>query len=252
MRAGASRVISSAIFGLTIPAPAFSVSSTCAAGESSSSIAAAMPPRASTEEAPSPSGEAVTTVTGRGASFSAQNRPASPPPTMTTSSTPPHDCGGSSSRSRGASDIALLPRRDGSALQMDHPLDGAAGARGGCRIDFHLLAKIHEAVENLRQRDALHLVAGIGGTHEFDAWRFRLPVIGHRALGDHHHLLRPLVLDEVDHRRGRAGEVGLRDHVGRALGMGKDLHARIAFAIAPQLLGSETLVHFAVALPGDD
>ena len=37
-------------------------------------------------EAPSPSGAAEITVTGRGASFSAQNSPARPPPTMTTSS----------------------------------------------------------------------------------------------------------------------------------------------------------------------
>ena len=48
--------------------------------------AAAMPPCAQAVEAPSPSGAAEITVTGRGASFSAQNRPARPPPTMTTSS----------------------------------------------------------------------------------------------------------------------------------------------------------------------
>ncbi len=37
-----------------------------------------MPPWARADEAPSPIGAAVTTVTGRGASFSAQNKPAKP------------------------------------------------------------------------------------------------------------------------------------------------------------------------------
>ena len=45
-----------------------------------------MPPCAHAVEAPWPSGAAEITVTGRGASFSAQNSPARPPPTMTTSS----------------------------------------------------------------------------------------------------------------------------------------------------------------------
>ena len=52
-----------------------------------------MPPWARADEAPSPIGAAVTTVTGRGASFSAQNNPAKPPPTMTTSSSPSQDSG---------------------------------------------------------------------------------------------------------------------------------------------------------------
>jgi hypothetical protein len=54
--------------------------------ESVDARAAAMPPCAQALEAPSPSGAAEIRVTGRGASFSAQNRPARPPPTMTTSS----------------------------------------------------------------------------------------------------------------------------------------------------------------------
>ena len=54
----------------------------CFCGVSPSAIAAAMPPCAQAEDAPAPSGAAATTVTGRGASFSAQNSPARPPPTM--------------------------------------------------------------------------------------------------------------------------------------------------------------------------
>ena len=95
MRSSASRAISSAMRTSTMPAPAAMVSATWASGVSPSPSAAAMPPCAQAEDAPSPIGAAVTMVTGRGASFSAQNRPASPPPTMTTSSMPPHEAGAS-------------------------------------------------------------------------------------------------------------------------------------------------------------
>ena len=85
MRAGASRASSRAIFSSTRPAPAAIVSVACASALSPSAIAAAMPPCAHAVEAPSPSGAAEITMTGRGASFSAQNSPARPPPTITTS-----------------------------------------------------------------------------------------------------------------------------------------------------------------------
>ena len=78
--------ISRAIRSSTMPAPAAMVSAACCSGESPGATAAAMPPCAQADEAPSPSGAAASTVTGRGARRSAQNRPASPPPTMTTSS----------------------------------------------------------------------------------------------------------------------------------------------------------------------
>ena len=91
MRAGPSRAMSSATLRSTSPAPAATVSATCASMLSPSPTAAAMPPCAHADDAPSPMGAAVITVTGRGASFNAQKSPASPPPTMTTSSTPPQD-----------------------------------------------------------------------------------------------------------------------------------------------------------------
>ncbi len=86
MRADASPTISRAIFSSTVPAPAASVSARCFSTESPGDIAAAMPPCAHAEDAPCPIGAAASTVTGRGASRSAQNRPASPPPRMITSS----------------------------------------------------------------------------------------------------------------------------------------------------------------------
>ena len=79
MRAGASRA-SQRDVSSTRPAPAAIVSAACASGLSPRRHAAAMPPCAQAVEAPSPSGAAAITVTGRGASFSAQNRPARPPP----------------------------------------------------------------------------------------------------------------------------------------------------------------------------
>src|SRR5690242_12636237 len=84
MRAGASRARPSATAASTRPPPAAIVSAACASGLSPTATAAAMPPCAQALDAPSPSGAAVITVTGRGASFSAQNNPARPPPTMTT------------------------------------------------------------------------------------------------------------------------------------------------------------------------
>src|SRR5215218_191582 len=69
-----------------MPPPTAIVSAACASGVSPSAIAAAMPPCAHADDAPCPSGAAEISVTGRGASLSAQNNPARPPPTMMTSS----------------------------------------------------------------------------------------------------------------------------------------------------------------------
>ena len=73
-----------AISGSVSPAPAAIVSAACASGVSPSPIAAAMPPCAQVEEAPSPSGFGLSTVTGSGASLSAVNSPARPPPMTST------------------------------------------------------------------------------------------------------------------------------------------------------------------------
>src|SRR6516164_3985386 len=85
-RSGASRAIAYATASSTMPAPAATVSATCFSTESPGAIAAAMPPCAQAEEAPSPIGAAASTVTGRGARRSAVNSPARPPPRMRISS----------------------------------------------------------------------------------------------------------------------------------------------------------------------
>ena len=57
----------------------------------------------------------------------------------------------------------------------------------------------------------------------------------------------------ADHRRGRAHEIGLGQHLGRALGVGQDLDpVPLRRTIGPQLLAREALVHLAMPLPEDD
>ena len=97
MRSAACETISSATASSTIPAPAATVSSRCLATVSPGETAAAIPAWAQADDAPVPIGAAVITVTGFGASFSAQNRPAKPPPTIRISSVPPADIGGNRS-----------------------------------------------------------------------------------------------------------------------------------------------------------
>ena len=60
----------------------------------------------------------------------------------------------------------------------------AARARLGDRgIDRHLLLEEDEAVEDLRQRDPLHMRAEIAGPHELDVRRLDRDVVAHRAFG---------------------------------------------------------------------
>ena len=65
-------------------------------------------------------------------------------------------------------------------------------------------------------------------------------------------LRRLVILHPFDHAGGRAGEVGLGEHVGRAFRVRDDLHAGVALAIGAELLAGEALMHLAMALPGDD
>src|SRR3954470_2994317 len=209
MRSGASRAIASATVASTMPAPAAMVSRACASAVSPSATAAATPPCAHAVDAPSPIGAAVTIVTGLGLSLSAQNRPASPPPMMTMSSIAPQDWGGSIVDSRGELDMrfALLflvhggrrpacglhtfsppggektrpTKPASSALQMDHPFHRAPRLLGDHRIDGDFLFHVQQAVEDLRQRDALHVRAEIAWLDEFDAGQLGLDVVGHRA-----------------------------------------------------------------------
>ena len=58
------------------------------------------------------------------------------------------------------------------------------------------------------RRDPLHVRAQVAGPHELGVRRVAGDVVGHRALGDQHHLLRLARQHIVVHRRGRAGEVG--------------------------------------------
>src|ERR1700759_820222 len=261
MRAGASRASASATPLSTMPPPTAMVSAACAPALSPSATAAAMPPCAQALEAPWPSGAAEMSVTGRGARFSAQNNPARPPPTMTTSSV-------RRVRSYTLSDMAVLAirrshasgfsidsrcrRSDGSVLQVDHPLDRTPRLVRDHGVDGDFLPQVDQAVQNLRQRDPLHVRAEIARAHHLDVGQFSLHVVGHRAFGDHHHALALVLAYPVDHVRGRAGEIGFRQHVGRAFRMRDDLHGGVRFTISAQLVAGESLMDLTGALPGDD
>src|SRR5262249_31049271 len=138
------------------------------------------------------------------------------------------------------------------ALQAYHPLDRSARPRGDRRIDYDLFSEIDEALENLRQRDPLHMRAEIARTHELDVGQFGLHVVGHRALRAHADAARAALAHPLDHAGGRAGIVRLCEHVGRAFRMRDDLERRVALAVAAKLVGGEALVHLAGAVPGYD
>ena len=63
-----------------------------------------------------------------------------------------------------------------------------ARARRDRGIDRHLLLEEHERLEDLRQRDALHMRAEIARPHELDLGRLDRDVVAHRALGHEQHL----------------------------------------------------------------
>src|SRR5690348_5455934 len=173
-----------------MPPPTAIVSAACASALSPSATAAAMPPCAQALEAPWPSGAAEMSVTGRGASFSAQNNPARPPPTMTTSSvrrvrswtlSDMAFLAVSRSRCNAGSALVECRRSDGSVLQVDHALDRTPRLFGNHRVDGDFLPQIDQAVQNLRQRDPLHVRAEIARAHHFDVGQLGLHVVGHRA-----------------------------------------------------------------------
>src|SRR5258705_4285657 len=248
MRAPASRASPSVIFPSTSPAPTATVSAEWASSLSPSAPAAAMPPCAHAVEAPWPSGAAEITMTGRGASFNAQNSPARPPPMMTTSVLRVRS-------SNMSTPSAHRPRESGydgaiSILQVDHPLDRMPCLLGNRRVDNDFLAQINQAVQNLGQRDPLHVRTQIARPYHFDIRHLDLDIIGHGAFADHHDALGMVVAYPVDHVRGRAGEVGFGQHIGRTFRMGDDLHRRIGLAIGAQFVAGKALMHLAGALPG--
>src|SRR5262245_6870107 len=248
MRSRASRAMTTAISSSTMPAPAATVSAAWASAVSPSATAAAIPPCAHRLDAPSPNRAAETTVTGSGASLSAVKSPASPAPTITT---PPGVLPENATRVV-MGITPLLQAGPASMVEVNHALDRGPRTFGVRVIDRDLLLEEDEAFENLRQRDPLHMRAKIARPHEGDVGRLDGDVVAHRTFGHEQHFRRLVVLDPLDHAGGRAGEIGFRQHVGRAFGVRDDLHAGICLAIGAELLACEELMHFAMAFPGDD
>src|SRR5262249_54914300 len=172
MRAGASRAMASARGPSTMPAPAMIVSRACASGVSPSVTAAAMPPWAQTLDAPAPSGAPVSRVTGRGASLSAQNNPASPPPAMTMLF---EGTRVDMRRFR----LCIMPGLAGArpngaglAFEMNHPLHRPSRFLGHQRIDHDLVLHGQQTVEDLWQRDPFHVRAEIARLDELNVGDF--------------------------------------------------------------------------------
>ena len=109
-----------------------------------------------------------------------------------------------------------------------------------------------QRMADVLQRDPLHVRAEIAGPDELHVGVEHGNVVAHRALRQQHDPGRPLLADEVRHRRRRAGEIGFRDHFGRALRMRQDGHVRVIFAQLPDVGRCKQLVHLAMALPCDD
>ena len=97
-------------------------------------------------------------------------------------------------------------------------------------IDRHLVPAGLQRMADVLQRDPLHVRAEIAGPDELDVGVEHRDVVAHRALRQQHDPGRPLLADEVRHRRRRAGKIGFRHHVGRALRMREDRHVRVIFA----------------------
>ena len=68
---------------------------------------------------------------------------------------------------------------------------------GDSGIDRDLLLQEDEAIEDLRQRDPLHVRAEIARPHELDVGRFDRDVVAHRAFGHEQHLGRLIVLAPI-------------------------------------------------------
>jgi hypothetical protein len=109
-----------------------------------------------------------------------------------------------------------------------------------------------ERATDLRQRDPLHIRTEIAGPNELDIGMQSGNVVAHRALGHHDDARRTALADIADHRRSRAGEVGLGDDFGRAFRMSQDNDARVLLPERTDFGRVEALVHLAVAGPGND
>ena len=109
-------------------------------------------------------------------------------------------------------------------VEVDHALDGLTRAAGDSRVDGDLLFEEHERLSRIFG-SVMRFICGQrlhGRTNSTSgASTATLSLIEHSVTSST--LRRLLVLDPFDHAGGRAGEVGLGDHVGRAFRMGDDL-----------------------------
>src|SRR5208337_3267007 len=232
-------------------------------------MAAAIPPCAQVEDAPSPSGFGVRTVTGSGASCRAVKRPAKPPPMTSTRCGPPRrwnfkglamavplmelphsnelsanaaphpECAASQQRSPAAS-----------SCQVHHSFHCHACPRCDLWIHLDLLFHKDKAIQDFRKRNPFHIWAQIARPRELGFGRLDCDIVGHRALSDENDTPRLMIFHPLDHAIRRAGIVRLLDDIRRAFGVRDNFYARFAVAVAAQLFAGEALMNLATPFPG--
>ena len=141
--------------------------------------AAAMPPCAQALEPDMPGRVPASTRAGKGASFSAVNKPG--------------NAGAQDQRAVGFDDIVDVRRiaHGLAGLHRQHAVDRPrARAPRSAGSTTHFRGHGLKRMQNPSQRDALHVRAEIAGPHEFDIGIFDRDIVAHRAFGDHHHALR--------------------------------------------------------------
>src|SRR5689334_5152352 len=172
MRAAALLVTSSTIFGSQWPAPAASVSAAWLSQLSSAPTAAAMPPCAQALEPDVPGWAAASTMAGNGASLSAVKRPARPAPRI---SAPGASMMLSTVRAMSCGFLQC------GQFDREHAVDRLLRPRRDFRVDGHFDRHGLERVQDLVERDALHVRAQIAGAHEFEVRVLGGDVVAHRA-----------------------------------------------------------------------
>src|SRR5437867_2595597 len=107
-------------------------------------------------------------------------------------------------------------------------------------------------MENLRQRNALHVRAEVARTNEFDLRVLDRDIVAHGALRDHDDAPRAAFADVPDHPRGGPDKIGLCQDIRRTFRMRENLDAWILPAEDAQFIGRETLMHFTAPSPEND
>lgn len=127
----------------------------------------------------------------------------------------------------------------------------ARRARSPIGRDLDFVLQQTQRVVDVFERDALHVWTKITGANELGRRTHGRHVVGHRALGEQHHLRGCMLHHPVAECSRRACEICSLQHLGRTLGMSEHHGARVCLAQAGNIARRETRVHFATPRPSD-